>query len=79
MVEAVLTESLKAEDVERRVSEFVRARFRVDHNCNGDLSLDMPAFAEGSTTLAAGSGTRPAEASKVERTQAKNRRECGSK
>jgi hypothetical protein len=51
MVEAVLTENLKPEDIERRVSEFVRARFRLDHNCYEDLSLDMPAFFEGEMSL----------------------------
>ena len=51
MVEAVLTGNLKPEDIERRVSEFVCARFKLDHNKHGDLSLDVPIHVDGSATL----------------------------
>jgi hypothetical protein len=42
---------LRANDIERRATEFVRARFKSDHNKHGDLSLDVPIYIDGSATL----------------------------
>jgi hypothetical protein len=42
---------LRADDIERRAIEYVRARFKSDHNKHGDLSLDVPIYLDGSATL----------------------------
>jgi hypothetical protein len=42
MAEAVLAGRLPVTAIEARAGEFVRARFRADHNRWGDVSLDLP-------------------------------------
>jgi hypothetical protein len=42
---------LRPDDIERRTIEFVRARFKSDHNKYGNLSLDVPIYLDGTATL----------------------------
>jgi hypothetical protein len=42
---------LQEDDIEKRAGEFARSRFKSDHNKYGDLSLDVPIYVDGSTTL----------------------------
>lgn len=51
MMLALLEGRLKPQDIGRRAVEFVRNSFKIDHNKFGPLSLDMPAFREGTTPL----------------------------
>lgn len=51
MVEAVLCGKLKPGDIEKQAPKFVSARFRTDHNKFGDLSLDVPIWADSETNL----------------------------
>jgi hypothetical protein len=51
MTLAVIEGRLKIQDVARRMTEFVRASFKTDHNKWGALSLDQPMFEDGTVTL----------------------------
>lgn len=51
MALAVYEGRLLEADIPRRVREFVNAGYRREHDRFGPLSLDMPIFEDGTTTL----------------------------